>query len=586
MVARSRVVLACLLALGLIVLAGAFPLAAIAAPQPKVVLVVGPVGTTTDRYRRLADEAAAEARRFTPNVVRVYSPNATWPAVKRALQGAAIVVYLGHGNGWPSPHRATSFPATQNGFGLNPVGGGDDSSHQYFGETTIASEVRLAPNAVVLLHHLCYASGNSEPGVPEGGVELAQQRVDNFAAGFLRAGAGAVLAEAHSGPAWYVRELLTSRRSIDTIWRSAPTSNNHLIRYASTRTPGHVAQLDPERPSSGFYRSLVTRPGLAAGQVRTAVAGPIGLGPLPELPHTLVDLGLAVRAPALVDVPVAGSRTVLAVSYQTVAGMALPKGLEVAVRWDPLEVDEIPTIPAGSAGSPTPGTHGSPGTTPSPTSPSAPVPGPVVAPTGGPRLVVAESPGSVVAPIAARVGRSALALEVDVPATPGLYRLVTTFHDEAGLAYDSATQALVPTLLIRVTGRLDAHFSVSPVDAAAPGETVRVPVTVTNLGAESWGRAGVNRPRMQRDDVAAEPAVLVARWIGLDAASRLVDTPAPVEIKLADSLASGRSASVVVQLVAPDAPGEYLVMLDVVLPGDRSVTAAGVPPGLVRVTVD
>jgi len=85
MVGRSRVVIACLLAVGLAVLAGGFPIAAAAAPAPKVVLVVGPVGATTDRYRRLADEAVAEARRFTSNVVRVYSPNATWLIVKRAF---------------------------------------------------------------------------------------------------------------------------------------------------------------------------------------------------------------------------------------------------------------------------------------------------------------------------------------------------------------------------------------------------------------------------------------------------------------------------------------------------------------------
>src|SRR5689334_11393612 len=69
---------------------------------PKVVLIVGPAGGATPSYRRLADEAAAAAAKLTTNVVKVYSPDATWPNVKAALKDASVVVYLGHGNGWPS----------------------------------------------------------------------------------------------------------------------------------------------------------------------------------------------------------------------------------------------------------------------------------------------------------------------------------------------------------------------------------------------------------------------------------------------------------------------------------------------------
>ena len=69
--------------------------------------------------------------------------------------------------------------------GLNPVAGADDSSHQYFGEASV-DNVQLADNEVVLLNHLCYASGNTEPGLPEGTLDMATQRVDNYAAGFIR----------------------------------------------------------------------------------------------------------------------------------------------------------------------------------------------------------------------------------------------------------------------------------------------------------------------------------------------------------------------------------------------------------------
>ena len=51
------------------------------------------------------------ARHYTPDVTELYSPNATWPAVKDALKGASLVVYMGHGNGWPSRYRDDLLPA-------------------------------------------------------------------------------------------------------------------------------------------------------------------------------------------------------------------------------------------------------------------------------------------------------------------------------------------------------------------------------------------------------------------------------------------------------------------------------------------
>ena len=114
---------------------------------PKVVLVVGPAGAATNGYRAQARAAAALARHYTPDVVELYSPDATWSAVRDALQGASLVVYMGHGNGWPSKYRDELYPPSQNGFGLNPAAGSGDSTHQYFGEGVVGSEVKLAKNA-------------------------------------------------------------------------------------------------------------------------------------------------------------------------------------------------------------------------------------------------------------------------------------------------------------------------------------------------------------------------------------------------------------------------------------------------------
>jgi len=182
----------------LVVGAVAIPHAVARAAQPsgdaasghvRVAIIVGPVGSLTDYYRGMARAAAAEARRHTDDVVTVYSPDATWPKVKDALAGASVVVYLGHGNGWPSRYSDVPRPKTQNGLGLNPVAGDGDSAHQYFGEQYLERAVRLAPGAVVLLHHLCYASGAAEPGMAQPTLEVAVQPVDNFRGGWLAAGA-------------------------------------------------------------------------------------------------------------------------------------------------------------------------------------------------------------------------------------------------------------------------------------------------------------------------------------------------------------------------------------------------------------
>ena len=174
------------------------PSAAAATGDPKVVIIVGATHGATAGYRADAERAYAEARKYTPNVVKVYSPNATWAKVKAAVVGASIVIYLGHGNGWPSPYTYDAKYTTKDGFGLNATAGAGDYNNKYYGEPYV-STLDLAPNAVVILNHLCYASGNSEPGNAEPTVSVARQRADNYAAGFLKAGASAVIADGHAG---------------------------------------------------------------------------------------------------------------------------------------------------------------------------------------------------------------------------------------------------------------------------------------------------------------------------------------------------------------------------------------------------
>ncbi|HEY6057678.1 MAG TPA: FlgD immunoglobulin-like domain containing protein [Candidatus Limnocylindrales bacterium] len=270
------------LLIGLVVLVASLlslaPLAPVvpvaAAASPKVAIIVGPAGANTAKYRADADQIAAAALRYTPNVVQVYTPNATWAAARQALEGASIVVYMGHGNGFPSPYRTTLWPATQDGLGLNPVAGVNDSTTQYFGESVIASEVRLAPDAFVLLAHLCYASGNSEPGYPEPSLDVARQRVDNFAVGFLAAGARAVVASAYYGGTYYVESLFTTDLTVDQIWQGAPGANANVIAFPSVRTPGMAVELNPDGATGRYLRSLTGRLDLRASHITGGQASP------------------------------------------------------------------------------------------------------------------------------------------------------------------------------------------------------------------------------------------------------------------------------------------------------------------------
>jgi hypothetical protein len=255
--------------------------ASAATSSAKVVVVVGPVAEHNAHYIDDADQIAHEARKYSSNVVEIVTPNATWQRVRAAAQGASVFVYLGHGNGWPSPYPPFQ-TATQDGLGLDPVVGANGSAHVYYGEDYIRANIRLAPNAVVLLFHLCYAAGNSEPGLPEGTLATARQRVDNYGAGFIGAGARAVFAEGH--PAHpvvdYIRALFTTNRTMDQIFRAGPMFHDHLLGpYDSERTPGLRYELDPEHSSSAFYRSLAGDFSLPASLVRAAPPPSTGATP-------------------------------------------------------------------------------------------------------------------------------------------------------------------------------------------------------------------------------------------------------------------------------------------------------------------
>lgn len=233
----------------------------------KVVVVVGPVGSSTAKYIKSAKNYAAVARSYGAQVVEVYSPRATWARVKAAAKGANIFLYLGHGNGHPSPYGAFSADR-KDGLGLNKASGNGNNNLKYYGESFVKVGLDLAPNAAVILNRLCYASGNSEWTRANPSKATAKKRVDNYGAGFLRAGARAVFANGIDSVSTIIRLLLTSNLTMGQIFKADPAwTGTRDFTFASVRTPGYRAWLDPYAKGR-YYHSLIGTFDVTAAQVR------------------------------------------------------------------------------------------------------------------------------------------------------------------------------------------------------------------------------------------------------------------------------------------------------------------------------
>jgi len=225
--------------------------------RPLAVIVVGPADGMTSAYVREGRQIAAQLKWHGASVREIYSPNATWSRVTEASRGAHLFVYLGHGKGHPNPHSAFD-ERTMNGLELNST---DATGHEHvrdYGEYYIRGSLRLAPGAVVILSHVPYAAGGSESGDASPNRPTAARRADNYAAGFLGAGAGVVFANDRS-VASIVRDLFLANRSLRSVFLlSASASTRHDSTFTSARTPGSSGILAPYSPGQ-YYESVVGR---------------------------------------------------------------------------------------------------------------------------------------------------------------------------------------------------------------------------------------------------------------------------------------------------------------------------------------
>ena len=225
----------------------------------------GPGGDPQGRHRRRsrrwghrvttrtsANKLADQARSYGASVTKVYSPNATWSRVYEAAKGANLLIYLGHGNGWPSPYAPFDV-TSKDGMGLNRTAGNGNSNTKYFGEYYMA-KLALAKNAVVVLNRLCYASGNNEWGAGNPTKSTAIKRVDNYGYGFLRAGAKAVYAsgitERRLRRARPVHGASAGTTLGKLFWADPSRTGTYKFAFTSVRTAGR----------EGAHGSLRARP--------------------------------------------------------------------------------------------------------------------------------------------------------------------------------------------------------------------------------------------------------------------------------------------------------------------------------------
>ncbi len=184
----------------------------------KVAIIVGPVGEElTPVYISLAEASATAAETRGATVARAYSPDASAENVLDAVEGANIVIYLGHGVGSPNPYSANPSAATTNGWGLNGPGATgshadswQDGSLAYYGESWIAEHAGPAPGWVMIYSNACYAPGASEGFDAPADETVAAARVSAYSRGPLaELGASAYFAtDFYEGAAHLVAVML------------------------------------------------------------------------------------------------------------------------------------------------------------------------------------------------------------------------------------------------------------------------------------------------------------------------------------------------------------------------------------------
>jgi hypothetical protein len=347
-------------------LMAAAPVGAVVAQ--KVVIIVGPTGALTDNYRSKGDAIATTAQADGATVVKVYSPNATWAKVKAAVNGANIVVYLGHGNGYPNPYGSTELTDRDNGWGLNRTTTNGDSDNwsttmvycgekallgtltsastaqwSYCGGSTNTDGITPAPNWAMIYSNACYTPGASEGWDTPATESVALQRVRNYSYPALMVGGGAYFAtDFYQG----------SQQLVDTILRNPGMAFGAIAEHANgydLSRQRHFAHPDlsgvriwiqntGDSASGDYFLAYAGKPALTPSGTTVAYTEPVP--PPPNLAPTVVAKSPAPSATNVSLSPTATARFSEAVTGVSTSSMVLSKtsdyvGIAASVTYDP-----------------------------------------------------------------------------------------------------------------------------------------------------------------------------------------------------------------------------------------------------------
>ncbi|MEP6640199.1 MAG: hypothetical protein ABJC39_12690, partial [Chloroflexota bacterium] len=143
------------------------------------------------------------------------------------------------------------------------------------------------------------------------------------------------------------------------------------------------------------------------------------------------------------------------------------------------------------------------------------------------------------------------------------------------------------SLIVRVTGDFDGAIQAAPTAELSAGQHAELDVRVLNLGVTAWGHEAIATASDLVKGAPAQGANVVGRWVPLSAGAAVPADAADqtVTAELPVGLQPGVKVTATLGITAPSAPGQYLLLLDVVTPERGSLVAAGADPTLVRVTV-
>lgn len=212
------------------------------------------------------------------------SPNARWSEVRQALQGANIVVYTGHGNGYEAGDESKQ-PGAQdakNGWyldedaSLSDEGGGSGRITR----AMIQNEVTLAPSALVIMKNACYVAGktsnDSEGNTP---LDVMKRRIEEYSDTFLPMSANYFAANTLGEVAELFSKMAESGQTfgqalgeIASEWTS---SNKEIISGFETLDYAHPEQTGKEirftrftwNPDSGYSPGENNAVGVGAGDM-------------------------------------------------------------------------------------------------------------------------------------------------------------------------------------------------------------------------------------------------------------------------------------------------------------------------------